>query len=222
MRKKKLRRKILWAAVLLFLAGTPFWVDFPELFGKLKSRLAPENTSELSPPPSATKPAGTDVLPKVNEFLRREGDLLPGAKAEVVGIIDLNRDGTWEVVASAETGGAYTTLFAVMEYKNGALSYLGLVDREGEIKKAQFVDGSSVRHANAFKIFDDSKRGKAYVQLTGESDETGTKWTWDVAVYSWNGSAFRHNKVLSEKIAAGDPQEFFREEDYLDKLFQGN
>ncbi|MEK7085248.1 MAG: hypothetical protein AAB904_01825, partial [Patescibacteria group bacterium] len=186
MKKKKLRRRIMWGAFLLLLASTPFWVNFPTLFAKLGVGLSSERAQKALPPPPAAKPAKTDVSAKVNEFLRKEGDLLPGAKAEIVGIIDLNGDGVWEIVANAEAGGAYTTLFAVTEYKGGNVSYLNLIDREGEAKRARFIDGSSVRHANAFKIFSDERRGKAYVQLTGESDDTGKKWTWDVAAYSWN------------------------------------
>ena len=109
-----------------------------------------------------------------------------------------------------------------MEYKGGNISYLNLIDREGEVKKARFVDGSSVRHANAFKIFNDNKRGRVYVQLTGESDDTGTKWTWDVAAYSWNGRAFAYNKAVSERIVGEDPQKIFQEDDYLNELFRQN
>ncbi len=212
----------MWGVFLLLLASTPFWVNFPALFAKLGVGLSSERAEKALLPPPAAKPTKAGVSAKVNEFLREEGDLLPGAKAEIVGIIDLNGDGVWEVVANAEAGGAYTTLFAVMEYKGGNVSYLNLVDREGEAKHARFVDGSSVRHANAFKIFNDEKRGKAYVQLTGESDNTGTKWTWDVAAYSWNGRAFAYHKNLSEKILSEDPQKIFQEEDYLNELFQQN
>ena len=206
---------------LLLLASTLFWVNFPALFAKLGVGLSSKRAEEAPPPPPAAKPTKADMSAKVNELLRTEGDLLPGAKAEIVGIIDLNSDGVWEIVASAEAGGAYTTFFVVMEYKEGNVSYLNLIDREGEIKNARFVDGSSVRHANAFKIFNDEKRGKAYMQLTGESNETGTKWTWDVAAYSWNGRAFAYDRKISEGVIREDPQKVFMEEDYLNKLFEG-
>ena len=182
----------------------------------------PESVSLPPPPAAAAKPSKAEVAPKVKEFLRKEGDLLPEGDAEIVGIIDVNGDGAWEIIASAEAGGAYTNLFAVLAYQGGKVSYLNLVDREGGTKEARFVDGSSVRHANAFMIFNDEKRGKAYVQLTGEADSTGTKWTWDVAAYTGNGKAFRYNKTLSERITSEDPQKIFQEDDYLNELFRQN
>ncbi|MEK9166184.1 MAG: hypothetical protein AAB846_00435 [Patescibacteria group bacterium] len=223
-RKRLARRRIFWGLALVVLASTPLWVNFGALSAKISALFDHESPAqnEAHPPPVVEKKPSKETLrAKVNELLKKEGDILPGTQAEIIGVLDLNNDGVWEVVVTAEAGGAYTMLFAVMEYRGGKVALLNLVDRDGEQKKARFLDGSSVRHANAFKILND-KRDKAYVQLTGESDDTGAGWTWDIAAYSWSRGAFRYNRTLSEKIAAGDPQEFFREEDYLDKLFQGN
>lgn len=103
--------------------------------------------------------------------------------------VDLNADGTLEIILDLKDYGAYTEAFGVLAFKNGKLEWATLKESEGSLSPAVFRDGSSVRNSNVFKIIDDGGR-KVLVQIIDEEAEA----------YVWDGAVYAYDKILSGKI----------------------
>ena len=77
MKRKKLpRRRIFWGLGLVFLASTPWWVDFGAVSAKISALFGAEPPARNeAPPPSVVekKPSKETLRAKVNELLKKEG-----------------------------------------------------------------------------------------------------------------------------------------------------
>ena len=140
------------------------------------------------------------------EGFSKEPEVKPEEVPEPIQSVDLNNDGVEEIVLDLKDYGAYTDSFGVLSFQNGKLDWVFLLEPSGEKRPAVFRDGSSVRHANIFRILEEGDK-KSLAQVLGEEIKGG-EWSWEAEVFSWNGSAYAYNQALSEKILKEQPKRF--------------
>ncbi len=125
---------------------------------------------------------------------------------EVSQTADFNKDGTEEIVLDLKDYGAYTDSFGVLAWLGGKLGWVSLIEPDGTAKPAIFRDGSSVKHASVFRVFDEAG-GKALAQIIGDEGQDGN-WIWEAEAFFWNGREYAYDRALSEKILKEQPKRF--------------
>lgn len=124
---------------------------------------------------------------------------------EVFETLDLNQDGSGEIILDLKDYGANTDSFGVLAFKNGKLEWVILQEADGTSRPAIFRDGASAKHASVFKIFETEPR--ALAQIVGEEGADGG-WNWEVEAFSWDGSRYAYNAALSRSILNEQPRRF--------------
>lgn len=145
-------------------------------------------------------------LSEVFDFATAEEEFKSDQAPEPRETADLNGDGVEEIVLDLKDYGAYTDSYGVLAFNSGKLEWVMLREADGSGRPAIFRDGSSVKHANIFKILEEGGK-KALVQIFGEEDED-ENWSWQAEAFSWNGSEYAYAAALSQKILKEQPKRF--------------
>lgn len=122
---------------------------------------------------------------------------------EVYQAIDLNKNGSKELIFDLKDYGVYTSSYGIVSVSGGKMSWVMLEEKGGTMRPAIFRDGASVRNANIFKIEEGATR--AISEVLGVSDNEGN-WTWEASAFSWNGSKYVYNADLSAQILKKQPK----------------
>ncbi|MBI2610074.1 hypothetical protein HYW53_02770 [Candidatus Giovannonibacteria bacterium] len=127
-----------------------------------------------------------------------EYDFTSEETPEVSDLQDLNSDGEREIIIDLKSYGAYTGTFGILSFASGKINWVTLKEKNGSMRPAVFQDGASVRNAEVFRVMEEAGK-KVILDLDGYTDIEG-RWSWEGAVYVWDGKNYAYNSALTDKF----------------------